>query len=151
MVFTGEKNEDDVLYTGGELLAVFEWHELFKEENASGCTWVRAPDTVDLASGRDLNSICGGRKVIWRGDDQTTTDAHQCPITFPVDIFPLYIHLSTAVNEITEHINKCILDDSLSAHHRFHIPPKGWKLFLRLLQFAGDVRLLFGPSRYRIY
>ena len=56
---------------------------------------------------------------------QTATNAHQCPITFLVDIFPLYIHPST-LNEITEHINKCFLDDSLSAHHRFCVPPKGW-------------------------
>ena len=84
------------------------------------------PEIVDRASGRDMNSICGGRKIIGAALAQTATNAHQCPITFLADIIPLHVHPSTAVNEILQHINECFLDDSFSARHWFRVPHKGW-------------------------
>ena len=61
------------------------------------------PETVDLASGRDLNSICGGCRII-------STNVPHCPITFPVDIILPNIYPSTTVNEITEHINEWFVE-----------------------------------------
>ena len=83
-------------------------------KSARGCMWVCAAGNsgsrslIALAElGGDLNSTRGGRKIISAAVAQTTINAHQCPITFLVDIFSLSVHPSTPVNEITEHINDC--------------------------------------------
>jgi hypothetical protein len=56
------------------------------------------------------------------------------------------VHPSAAVHRITEHINKCVLDNGLRSHDRFRVPLKWWGQLLRILQVAGDIGLLFRPS-----
>jgi len=81
-------------------MAVFKRHILLEKEAGGRSAQIRAA----------RNSRPGMRE--WLGLDQS-------PVTFSIGLFSLGVHPPTAllVDEITEHIRECLLDDNHCAHN----------------------------------